>query len=376
MIRTIKFLMIKEFKQIFRNKAMLPIIFVMPVIQLLILSNAATFEIKNLNVEFIDHDKSALSRLIISKFQSSGYFKIVDYLTNQNDAENDLKSRKTDLYIEIPAKFEETIIKEQANDILLVVNSIDGSKGSISTFYVNNIIQDVNNQIARLFSIKSNVLVSGNFSRININYSFWYNPVLNYKTFMVPGLLVLLVTLIGIFLSSMNIVREKEIGTLESINVTPIKKIQFLLGKQIPIWIIGMFDMLFGLVLALVIFKIPMLGNPLVLIAFSGLYLVLALGIGLFISTITDTQQQAMFFAWFFMVIFILLGGLFTAIENMPQWAQMITLANPIRYFIEVVRLVMLKGSNFMDVRNHFIIVSIMAVFINTLAVLRYKKTS
>jgi len=376
MIRVIKFLIIKEFKQIFRNKSMLPLIFMMPLLQLLILANAATFEIKNLNIVIIDKDQTSLSRNIAGKFKGSKYFNIVGYTFNQKTAEREIQNRHADLYIEIPNNFERDLIREQTNKILVVVNAIDGAKGSISNFYVQNIINDVNKEIAEKYLIQSNTLVAADFKQIDLNYSFWYNPDLNYKTFMVPGILVLLVTLIGTFLSSMNIVREKEIGTLESINVTPINKIQFIIGKQTPIWIIGMFELVFGLTLAELVYHIPFLGSPVVLFTFGALYLSLALGVGLLISTVTETQQQAMFFTWFFMMLFILLGGLFTAIENMPAWAQTITLFNPIRYFIEVVRLVMLKGAGFADVKNHLIVISIMSVVINGLAVFRYRKTT
>lgn len=212
--------------------------------------------------------------------------------------------------------------------------------------------------------------------RISSIPSFWYNPTMDYKTFMVPGILVLLVTMITLFLSGMNIVREKEIGTLEQINVTPIRKSQFLIGKLFPFWVIGMALLSIGLILAKLIFNTPMLGSILLIYLYTSIYIVVILGMGLLISNFSDTQQQAIFIAWFFVVIFILMSGLFTPIESMPRWAQIITEFNPIRYFVEVVRMVLLKGSGFMDILPQIVKTLIYSFVMNALAVWSYKKVN
>jgi len=199
---------------------------------------------------------------------------------------------------------------------------------------------------------------------------------LNYKTFMVPGILVLLVSMLTLFLSGMNIVREKEIGTLEQINVTPIKKHQFIIGKLFPFWVLGLVILTVGLLIAKIIFNVPMLGNIGLIYLFASVYLLVILGMGLLISNYTDTQQQAMFIAWFFVVIFILMSGLFTPIESMPEWAQNVTLFNPIRYFVEIIRMVMLKGSGFQDIVPQLSIIALYAFIMNGLAVWSYKKTN
>jgi ABC-2 type transport system permease protein len=193
---------------------------------------------------------------------------------------------------------------------------------------------------------------------------------------MVPGILVLLVTMITLFLSGMNIVREKEIGTLEQINVTPIKKHQFIIGKLFPFWVLGLVILTVGLLIAKIIFNVPMLGNIGLIYLFTSVYLLVILGMGLLISNFTNTQQQAMFIAWFFVVIFILMSGLFTPIESMPVWAQNITLFNPIRYFVEIIRMVMLKGSGLQDIFPKFAIITLYAIVMNGLAVWSYKKTN
>lgn len=376
-MKNILYLLQKEFIQIFRNKAMLPVIFLMPILQLIILAKAANFDMKDIKMTVIDRDMSSTSRALINKFQSSNYFKIDRLTFSESDAEDMLKANKEDIYIEIPVNFEKDLIKQQVNKLRMVINAIDGSKAAMSLAYSNFIINDFNQDFQKQYAVKCNILNSADMIKtINVNYSNWYNPELNYETFMVPGILVLLITMIGIFLTAMNIVREKEIGTIEQINVTPISRIQFIVGKLIPFWLIGMFELGFGLFIAFLIYGISIAGSSIVLFSFGGLYLIVVLGMGLFISTLAETQQQAMFLSWFIMVIFILLSGLFTAIENMPPAVQMITYVNPIRYFVEVIRMVMLKGSGFSDIMFHIKALFVFAVVINTAAILRYRKTS
>ncbi len=374
-MKILLYLLEKEFKQIFRNKAILPLIFVMPVIQLLILSYAIDYEIKNLKLYVIDYDQSTVTHLLVNKFTSSHYFIPAGMSFDQNDAKDALRHEEVDLCLIIPQDFEKNLLKDGHSGLQLLVNAIDGTKAGLASNYANKIILDFNKYLLQYYGIKGNLNISPEFRNINIEHSNWYNPELNYKNFMVPGILVLLITMIGSFLASMNIVREKEIGTIEQINVTPIRKHHFILGKTIPFWIIGMFEMALGLIIAKVVFSIPMVGSLIVLFAFTAVFLLVVLGLGLFISTITETQQQAMFISWFFLVVFILMSGLFTPIENMPEWAQNITLFNPIRYFIEVTRLVLLKGAGFAETQLHFVVMIISAFLINALAVFRYRKT-
>ena len=376
-MRRIKFLLAKEFKQIIRNKVMLPLIFIMPFVQLLILAQAVTYEVKNLNIMFVDKSRSAFSRELTSKFEASEYFNVKGYTFNTMEAEEELHKRNIDVYIELPQNFERNLVRNGSNQINLVVNAIDGMKGSLASFYSSNILRDFLKDQTIEFAIKGNMMKKVmDMKNINVEFSNWFNPEQNYKIFMVPGLLVLLVTMIGTVLSAINIVREKEIGTIESMNVTPIKKHEFIIAKLIPIWIIGILEFALGLPLALALYDIPLVGSPIVLFTFTSLYLFVPLGIGLLISTLTETQQQAMLFAWFFMVVFNLLSGLFTAVENMPDWAKTLTSFNPVRYFIEVIRMVMLKGSGFAEIKTHLIAIAIMGVLVNSLAVWRYRKTA
>lgn len=374
-MKTILFIVQKEFRQIFRNKAMLPIIFLMPLMQLLILSNAASFEVKNIQFSYIDHDHSVASRALISKFQASSYFKIIESFDSKVKANQEMQKGKVDVILEIPNHFERNLIKEKKTSLSVSINAIDGAAAGIENVYVSQIITEFNQNLqTKLFQYTDGTLVQP--QNIVTIPSFWYNNTLNYKTFMVPGILVLLVTMITLFLSSMNIVREKEIGTLEQINVTPIKKHQFIIGKLFPFWVLGLVILTVGLTIAKIVFNVPILGNIGLIYMFTSVYLLVILGIGLFISNHTETQQQAMFIAWFFMVIFILMSGLFTPIESMPEWAQNITLFNPIRYFVEIIRMVMLKGATFSDISFQFFIIFMYAFVLNGLAVWSYKKVS
>jgi ABC-2 type transport system permease protein len=374
-MKTILFIIQKEFKQIFRDKGMLPIIFVLPVIQLLVLSNAASFEIKNIKFSFIDNDHSSASRELVSKFRASSYFNSIESFSSKKEANLQMQAGKVDAILEIPNHFERDLIKENGTNLSVSINAIDGAAAGVENVYISQIITGYNQKIQTQLYKYNEASYERPVNIVTIP-SFWYNNTLNYKTFMVPGILVLLVTMLTLFLSSMNIVREKEMGTLEQINVTPIKKYQFIIGKLFPFWALGLAILTVGLIIAILIFSVPILGNIGLIYFFTSIYLLVILGIGLIISNYTDTQQQAMFIAWFFSVIFILMSGLFTPIESMPMWAQNITLLNPIRYFVEIIRMVMLKGATFSDISRPFFMILFYAFALNGIAVWSYKKVN
>jgi len=373
-MNTIAYIVQKEFKQIFRNKAMLPIIFILPILQLVILSNAATYEVKNIKFAYVDHDQSSTSRALIDKFDASTYFNVLTTFPSHEKASSAMLSGNIDVVLEIPNNFERNFLTEKSTNLGITINAIDGAAAGVENGYINQIIQSFNQNLKVSFMDTSKQTINP----VNITSipSFWYNITLDYKTFMVPGILVLLVSMITLFLSGMNIVREKEIGTLEQMNVTPIRKSQFIIGKLFPFWVIGMGLLTIGLILAKLIFDVPMVGSLLLLYAYTSIYLLVILGMGLFISNFTDTQQQAMFIAWFFVVIFILMSGLFTPIESMPEWAQIVTEFNPVKYFVEIMRMVMLKGSGFTDILPLALKTLAYAVVMNGLAVWSYKKTN
>lgn len=372
-MRTLLFLLRKEFLQIFRNKLILRMIFVMPVLQLIVLPNAANYDMKNILLSVVDHDHSEYSRKVVDKITSSGYFKLVNISQTYDDALKVIENDKADLIIEIPKNFEKDLIRENQTKIMISANAINGQTAGLAVSYSNSIIRDFNNDIRAEWIQQPRL---NPLPIIEITSSNWFNPKMNYKYFIVPGVLALLVTLVGFILTSLNIVKEKEAGTIEQLNVTPIKKYQFILGKLIPFWILGMVVLSIGFIVSFLFYGIFPAGSFFVGFLFAGIYLIALLGFGLLTSTFADTQQQAMFFAYFFMMIFVLLGGLFAPVENMPDWAKYLTYINPVSYLIEAMRMLVLKGSSFWDLRMHFLIVLGFAIVFNGLAILNYKKTS
>lgn len=352
---------------------MLPMIFGVPIIQLVILVNAATLEMKSIDMFVVDKDLSSLSHELVSKFEGSPFYNISGTSFSIDDANSAIEQNKADLILHIPQGFERNLIRENKSEIQLLIDGVNGTAASLVNAYSSSVISDFNRNIivdlTQMPQLKD-------ASLIKVETSFWYNPELNYKIYMLPGILVILVTLISMFLAAMNIVREKEIGTIEQLNVTPIKKIEFIVGKLLPFLIIALFELAFGLAIGKVFFHVPMVGSLGLLFGFTIVYLLVVLGIGLFISTISSTQQQVMFITFFFMLVFILMSGIFTPTESMPMWAQRVNIINPFYYFMRVIRMIMLKGSGFWDISKEFFSLCIYAVIMLSLSVWKYKKVS
>ncbi|PRB02243.1 ABC transporter permease [Chryseobacterium sp. MYb7] len=369
------FILRKEFRQIFRDKTILAMMFVMPIVQLIIMPLAANFEVKNVNVAYVDHDHSSYSQKLLHKIASSGYFKLAGNPDSYKKGLKMIEEGNADLVLEIPPEFERSLVREGSQKINLSVDAINGTKSALGGSYLRSVINDFNS------SLDVNIKLSFRKpdhtpAKIIIKETNWYNPRAEYKYYMVPGILVLLLTLIGGFITALNIVKEKEIGTIEQINVTPIKKWQFILGKLIPFWIVGMTVFTIGLIVMYAIYGIFPEGSLLTLYVFAAVYLIALLGLGLLISTFADTQLQAMFIAYFFMMVFMLMSGFFTNTESMPDWARKMSNLTPVTHFIKVVRLIVLKGSSFYEVQTEFFYLIGFAVLLNGLAIYNYRKTN
>lgn len=362
----LRYLLEKEFKQILRDRFLPKIIFLIPMLQLIILPFAANFEMHNINLGVVDNDHSATSRQLVDKISSSGYFRLTDVSNSYSEALSSIESNEADILLEIPVNFEQLITKEGKADVLIAANAVNGTKGGLGSSYLSSIIQDFNREKGFTPAVATAGVRTTNL----------FNPHLNYKNYMVPGIMVFLLTIIGGFLSALNIVSEKEKGTIEQINVSPVPKSLFLLSKLIPFWIIGFILLTIGILIARLVYGLTPMGSLGVVYLFAAVYLFAFTGLGLAISSISSTQQQAMFTAFFFIILFALLSGLFTPISSMPEWAQDVTLLNPVRYFIEVMRMVYLKGSSLADLGVHFLVIFLFAVLFNTLAVVGYRKNS
>ena len=369
-MQTILILIKKEFLQVFRNKLLLQILIVAPLVQFLLFPFTADYEIKTLNIAFIDNDKSTITREIQQKFTYSKYFVNFGLWDSKKETEQLMLKDLIDILIEFPQDFEKSIMNLEHTTIAITANAINSVKAGIGVGYVQTLVgeyfEDKTIEVGALGNVPSKLLTT------NI---YWYNEQMNYKNLIVPGILVILVTLIGAYVTALNIVREKEIGTIEQINVSPIHKWQFLVGKMIPFWILGMAEFLLGLFLMKIVFGISVQGSFPVLVAVTSIYLLVMLGLGFFISSMSNNQLQAMFIVFFLFIVFVLLSGLFTPIEGMPTWAKYINYLNPMSYYMDVIKLIVLKGSGIEEIKMHISVLSGMAVVINAAALTSYRET-
>jgi ABC-2 type transport system permease protein len=370
-MRTILFLIRKEFLQIFRNKFISKAIFAVPIVQMLVLVPAITFEIKNVNMCIIDKDMSSESRGLISKLEGSTFFKVSFSTFSEAEANDLLHKGKYGLIIQIPSGFGHDLLTGKQGKLMVIVDAINASTAQLSWAYLNGIIRDYNLDIITE-NISNNPVVQQ--PQIQITNRYWYNEMLNYKYYMLPGILVILVTAIGFLLAGLNMVREKETGTIEQINVTPVRKYHFIIAKMAPFLLIGLTDMALGLVIGKIAFNIPFEGSILLMFFGATIFLIAVLGLALFISTFSGTQQQYMFVAFFCMIIFILMSGIFTPAESMPLWAQKFNLVNPVAYLMRINRMVMLKGSTIYDIGNDLFSLTLIAICFSALAIQQYRK--
>ena len=377
-----------EVLHVVRDRATLAQIIVMPLIQLLILSNVATFAIRQSPVYVVDFDRSSASRGLVSRFTASGLFDIVEQSASPAAADDAMLRGRATLVVTIPRDFEASLRRDGTAPVHLDVNSEKGSAAGIVQSYAVQILNTYSTELAaeihptRATSIdvptsdmpprRGPGMNAG--GRIVTVARGRYNPTLNYKHYMVPGILVALVTMIGTLLTAQNIAREKEMGTLEQLNVTPLTKAEFITAKLLPFWVLALLDLALGLVVARVVFGVPVNGSLVLLFGAAGVYLVVALGIGLWISTLVDTQQQAMFVAFFILMIYLLMSGLFTPVDSMPHWVQLLSELNPVRHFVMIVRAILIKGAGLAEVARPLGILAVFAVVVMGLSIRQYSK--
>jgi ABC-2 type transport system permease protein len=383
-MRALRFLLRKEFLQIFRDRTIVGMLLIVPIVQLLVLASAATFEVRSARVYVVDQDHSPMSRGVVDRLAASGRFVPTQSSPSTSEGNEAMLEGSTEMILVIPRRFERDIVRERRASVQLIFNAEDGAAAGVMQSYASAILISYGAELGARLSPAAMTIAGASTGPspvrgrplIEIRRRGWYNPSMNYHDYMVPGIIVELVTIVGTLLTAMNIVREKEAGTLDQLNVTPIKRWAFIAAKLIPLWAFAMVDIGLGLIVARLVFNVPMVGSVALIFLAGSIYLVGALGIGLWISTAVQTQQQAMFLAFALLMGYLLMSGLFTPIRGMPMWAQWTTYVNPIALFVQVMRSVMLKGAGIADIARQLLSLVAIGAIAMGVAVRQYHKTA
>ena len=364
----LKYLLQKEFLQIRRNPFLPKLIFVFPIVIMCVMPWVMNQEVKNIRVCVVDNDRSTMSQRLVHSIEQSNYFIFSGQKPSYDAALREIEKSRSDIVLVIPPNFSRDLTLSNggggnAPTVLIAANAVNGTKGGIGSSYLSQIVTaNVNPEIATIQS--------------KVSTLFLYNKHLNYKVFMIPALLAIVMMLMCGFLPALNIVSEKETGTIEQINVTPVSKWAFILAKLIPYWLIGLFIVTVCLLLAWAVYGITCQG-PLWLVYLLAMLLALFFSSsGLLISNYSDTMQQAIFVMWFFVVCLMLLSGLFTPTRSMPDWSYATTYVNPMHYFIDAVRTVFVRGGGFSGIAHQVLALTCFALFMGSWAVVSYKKNS
>jgi ABC-2 type transport system permease protein len=316
----------------------------------------------------------------VRRFAASGHFTIVEQSNSQALSNDALLDGRVTMVLTIPDDFESSLVRTGSAPVQVVVNAEKGSAAGIVQSYAARILTSYSAELTPELRPSFRAAQSDSpppsrgSPRIDVRVRSWYNPTLDYRDYMVPGILVSLVTLIGTLLTSQNIAREKELGTLEQLNVTPITRGQFIAAKLLPFWALALVDLAIGLTVGWLVFDIPMRGSLLLLFGVAAIYLVVALAIGLWVSTLVETQQQAMFVTFFIMMVYLLMSGLFTPIDSMPRWVQVLSEFTPVRHFVQISRAILVKGAGLAEIARPLLVLVVYAAVMLTLAVRQYSK--
>ena len=357
----LKYLIQKEFLQIKRNSFLPRLIMVFPIMIMCVMPWVMNMEVKNIVVDVVDNDHSTLSRQIVEGVASSSYFLFHGQRESYESALGDIEESKADIALVIPPHFSRDLSNGLRPQVLIAANAVNGTKGAIGSSYLSQI---VTTRIA-----PAPQAVSSALSTLNL-----YNKHLDYKVFMIPALFAIIMMLMCGFLPTLNIVSEKEQGTIEQMNVTPVSKWSFIMAKLIPYWLIALFVITVCLLLSWAIYSITCQGSIIWVYVLAMLLALFFSSFGLIISNYSDTMQQAIFVMWFFVVILMLLSGLFTPTRSMPSWAYLTTYVNPMHYFIDAIRTVFVRGGGFADIAHQIGALVVFALVMGTWAVWSYRK--
>ena len=371
-MQQVYYLIQKEFRQVFRDKAMIGMLLIVPLLQVIILGYSITTDVTSLKIVIFDGDRTPVSRDFTRKFMHIEYFEYKGTERSYSNVVHALDVGSAQLAVVIPKNFHRDIVRGDKPVVQLLTDGIDGNSAGVALGYVAGIATDYQFQL-----IASQPALGAPMRRVRIASAeprFWYNPELESRIYIVPGLVALILLIITVFLTSMGIVREKEIGTLEQLMVTPIRSWQLILGKIVPFIILGFAEIVLAIGFIYLVFGIGVKGSLLLLFAESAIFIFTTLGFGIFVSTISETQQQALFVAWFFMIFAILLSGFFIPIANMPDAIQVITYLNPLRYFLVIIREIYLKDTSLKYLLPETLAMAGFGFAMFSMAVLRFRR--
>ena len=330
----------------------------------------------------VDLDRTSVSRGLVERFTASGHFRVLGTSPSPDLANHALLAGTVTMVLTVPHDFERSLVRTGRAAVQFSVNGEKGSAAGIVNAYAARIAASYAAELAT--RLRPSARTEGppdgegdrraSGPRIDVAIRGWYNPTLDYPHYMVPAILVALVTLIGTLLTAQNIAREKELGTLEQLNVTPITRGQFIAAKLLPFWVLALLELGIGLIVGVSVFGVPVRGSLYLLFGVAAVYLAVALGIGLWISTLVETQQQAMFVTFFIMNVYLLMSGLFTPIDSMAPWVQVVSQLNPVRHFVTISRAVLVKGAGITEIARPFGLLATYAVVVLTFAIRLYKK--
>jgi len=358
----------KDLRQMLRDPKMRRVLFIAPIVQLIAFGYAVNTDIRHTATFVIDHDRSTASRELIDAFESTGYFKIVGRSQRPADVVRALDYGEAIIGIEIPAGFSRDLTSERGARVQVILDGAESNTATIALGYAGQIVQ----QFGVRKAVAEGVVPGGG---IDLRNRAWYNPELESRAYNVPGVIGLLILLMSLLLTSMSVVREREMGTLDQLTVSPLSATELMLGKTLPPMLVAFVDLFLITALAILWFGIPMRGSFLVLLPAALLYIIAALSMGLLISSISRTQQEAFMSLFLLLMPAIILSGFFYPISSMPRLFQWLTVLNPVRHFLEIVRAVFLKGAGFTPLWPQFIALALMAVGAAWVAVVRFRRT-
>lgn len=364
-MKTLKFLIEKEFKQMFRNPLISHLMIFFPTMAILVFPWAINFEVKNIRVDVVDHGKSVYSKRLMDKVAASNYFILHDTPLNYESAKRNMEAGKIDMILEIPTTFDEDMVKTKSSRVGVAVNSVNGSMGLLGSNYLTQIVNDFSDELRGEVS---------SLPHFTVEQRYRFNPGLDYKSYMIPGFMAIILTIICGILPALNIVMEKENGTIHQINVTPVNKMWFILAKLIPYWTIGIVATIISIAAAYFIYGLWPVGSVFTVLFAAIVFIISISGMGIIISNYSETLQQAAFLVIFFILIIILLSGMFTPISGMPPWAQAIAAANPFTYLTRSLRMLYLNGSTLIDISGNLLMLALFSILLNTWAVVSYRK--